>query len=157
MVGSSIIRDLDERLYSNTQVDAVSGATAETVTKLLQNRKENGEKFLPVIILAASNQLNFDGPHTEKSIDETVRDKKAAVAAAQELNSKVTVCELPPCTHKDSVAELGYHGTPTCHKKDATNISDNVIVNDGMIHTCMICVSKCLILVCLMSTVLSHM
>ena len=133
VVGSSILRDLDENLYSNTQVDAVSGATPGAITKLLQNHKAKGKNFSQVIILAGGNQLNYDESESDHGIDETISAMKATVMAAQELSSKVSVCELPPRTHKDCAADVisRFNGRLTEIACDIIPTQDNFYLADG--------------------------
>ena len=104
VVGSSIIRDLDDNLYMNTKVEAASGATPQTVTQMLENHKKNEEKFSHVIIVAGGNQLDFDSAENQQGITETISDMKVTVAAAQQISDKVSVCQLPPRIHKASAA-----------------------------------------------------
>ena len=106
VIGSSIIRDLDEKLYRNTKVEAASGAVPKGITTRLEQHHKNGKCYEKIVIVAGGNQLDYDGTNTEKSISETIDDLKVTVDTAKLLTKNVAVCQLPPRTHTPRAAEI---------------------------------------------------
>ena len=92
VIGSSIIRDLDETLYNTTKVIAKSGATPEDLTSILKALAEEGKAFKKITIVAGGNQLQ-DEP---KNVSNTTDSMRLTVAAAKEIGEAVAICELPP-------------------------------------------------------------
>ena len=96
VIGSSIIRDLDEQLYKDTEVIAISGGTPKDITKELQAKTE--EHFSKVIIVAGGNQVKGDS----KMVKGAAQDMKETLTTAKGLAKQVAVCELPPRINTDA-------------------------------------------------------
>ena len=92
VIGSSIIRDLDETLYNTTKVIAKSGATPENLTSVLKAFAEEGKAFKKITIVAGGNQLQ-DEP---TNVSNTTDSMRLTVAGAKEIGEAVAICELPP-------------------------------------------------------------
>ena len=95
IIGSSIVRDFDESLYTDTQVISQSGAKPTDITKTLKEKAENRQKYQKVTLVTGGNQLSDEGDNIPAVID----NMKDTIKAAKEVASRVTVCELPPRIH----------------------------------------------------------
>ena len=101
IIGSSIIRDLDESLYKDTKVVATSGATPDDLTSTLKTLSSEGKSYKRIAIVAGGNQLR-DNP---ENVSDTINSMKATIAAAKEISDRVAICELPPRMNSDKAAE----------------------------------------------------
>ena len=101
VIGSSIIRDLDETLYNTTKVIAKSGATPENLTSVLKALAEEGKAFKKITIVAGGNQLQGE----PTNVSNTTNSMHLTVAAAKEIGEAVAICELPPRLNRAKATE----------------------------------------------------
>ena len=101
IIGSSIIRDLDESLYKDTKVVATSGATPDDLTSTLKTLSSEGKSYKRIAIVAGGNQLR-DNP---ENVSDTINSMRATIAAVKEISDRVAICELPPRMNSDKAAE----------------------------------------------------
>ena len=92
VIGSSIIRDLDEDLYHGTTVISQSGAIPDDLTHTLKELAKDDQKYDRVMIVAGGNQLQDD----IANVTETISSIKSTIAAAKQVGDTVSLCELPP-------------------------------------------------------------
>ena len=140
VTGSSIIRDLDEALYKDTKVIAISGALPKDVTKVLKEEHAKKSKYKRVKLVVGSNQVK---ENSEKVAD-TIKDIRQTVKAAQDLAQEVGICVLPPrinskaATQAIAALNAGLHGLAEetgCNlisTKEAFTLADGE-PNDGYI------------------------
>ena len=106
VLGSSIIRDLDETLYSNTEVIAQSGAKPTDLLSTLKDKEKKGEKYEKTIIAAGGNQLNYENSEGDANRAETVADMKKLINVAKSISDDVMLCELSPRLHTKNAARV---------------------------------------------------
>ena len=106
MLESSIIRDLDKTLYSNTEVIALSGARPRDLLSTLNDKKEKGQKYEKNIVASGGNQLNYKDLAGDPNIPEAVADMKKVIQVAKSISDNVMLCELPSRIHTDNAANV---------------------------------------------------
>ena len=87
---------MDEALYKDTKVIAISGALPKDVTKVLKEEHAKKSKYKRVKLVVGGNQVK---ENSEKVAD-TIKDIRQTVKAAQDLAQEVDICELPPFKQK---------------------------------------------------------
>ena len=92
VLGSSLLRYLDETRLDNTQVSCLPGGKIADINCELRALRSTGSRFSKVIILAGRNDaapIDMD----LKAITEVFR---SAIGAAKIISNSVTVAEIPP-------------------------------------------------------------
>ena len=90
VVGSSLVRDLDEKLYENTKVVSISGGIPKDATNVLNSQGDT--RFSKVILVVGGNQVN----ENMDNMEEVTSDMREAVLVAKTMAPSVAMCELPP-------------------------------------------------------------
>ena len=98
-VGSSLVRDLDEKLYGNTKVVSISGGIPKDVTNVLNSHGHT--RFSKVILVVRGNQVNENMDNKE----EVTSDMREAVLVAKTMAPSVAVCELPPRLNSENASK----------------------------------------------------
>ena len=117
VVGSSLVRDLDEELYVSTEVIAISGGVPQQATRTLENKKKSRKKYKKTTLVLGGNQAcpktSADATSEDAMngrIEATITDMELTIAAAKAISHSVAVCELPPRINSEqarlSVAKL---------------------------------------------------
>ena len=102
VAGSSLVRDLDEKLYMNTKVIALSGGKPLDITKALKKEAEMNQRYKKVTLVVGGNQVG----DSESKIPDTIKAMKETVESAQKIAPSVEVCELPPRVNTPNAPQI---------------------------------------------------
>ena len=108
VIGSSLVRNLDEAKIDRSEVRSLSGAKMRDIATELEAMASDGVKYSRVAFLAGGNDASQ--PIESMDLEGTMAAFNDAVKAAKELSSGVAVTEIPPRSQpphaKDNIAAL---------------------------------------------------
>ena len=94
ILGSSIIRNIDEKKLDNTEIRCLRGAKVKDLNKELQQAKSAGKKYTQIILLGGGN----DAAQKPEDIDlESVLEcYECAINTAKDMSSNIAIAAIPP-------------------------------------------------------------
>ena len=101
LIGSSLIKHIDEKQLSNTKVHCKRGARPKDITRICNLKARAGEKYETVSLLVGANRLNRSDPLS--NVESTADEVMMAAQAAANIASKVRVIETPPRLTSDAM------------------------------------------------------
>ena len=93
VIGSSLVRKLDEAKVDRSEVRSLSGAKMRDIATELEAMASDGLKYSRVVIVAGGNDASQ--PIESMDLKGTMAAFNDAVKAAKELSSDVAVTEIP--------------------------------------------------------------
>ena len=94
VIGSSLIRNIDENKLKDTEVRCMSGAKFRDIAAELVALADSDNRYARIVILAGGNDAAAPTEHI--NLEDTVESARAAISAAKRMSNKVAVSEIPP-------------------------------------------------------------
>ena len=94
LIGSSLVKLVDESQLKNTKVLCKRGAHPSRMTRIFKAKARAGERYQSVTLLVGGNRLKRDDPAS--NVIATAEEVMTAVEHAMAISDKVRVVELPP-------------------------------------------------------------
>ena len=94
MIGSSLIRNIDEHKLKDTEVRCMSGAKFHDIAAELVALADSDAKYSRIVILAGGNDAAAPTEHI--NLEDSVNSARAAISAAKRMSDDIAVSEIPP-------------------------------------------------------------
>ena len=94
VIGSSLIRNIDEHKLKDTEVRCMSGAKFRDIAAELVALADSDTKYARIVILAGGNDAAAPIEHI--NLEDTINSARAAISAAKRMSDNVAVSEIPP-------------------------------------------------------------
>ena len=94
VIGSSLIRYIDENKLKDTEVRCMSGAKFRDIAAELVALADSDNRYARIVILAGGNDAAAPTEHI--NLEDTVESARAAISAAKRMSDEVAVSEIPP-------------------------------------------------------------
>ena len=89
LIGSSLLRNIDERKFHSTEVRCLYGAQVRDIAVELEALADSEARYARIILLTGGNDAAV-------SVETSVNSLTAAITAAKRMSKDVAVSEIPP-------------------------------------------------------------
>ena len=138
LIGSSLIRNIDEDKLDNTQVICMPGAYASDIRRKLDDLQSKGMRYERIYLVMGGNDASLGAEKI--NLEETLGEIQKSVNTANTMAKSVTVASIPPRLSPEHALEnictLNAHILSLCKDSDVTFAKNDqhFFTRDGQVN-----------------------